>query len=176
MDAGIFIFFVINLGLSGIVAYVAQTKGRSPWAFFLLSFFFSFIVGIIVALAIAPGDRPRAGQVRVNCPFCMEQINALATVCRHCGKEVEPQEVLVENMEVERADKVRGAKMIIGVILVVIGGLLFLPNLVNIFIGVGVNFAMFFGFAVSAAFVAIGIINIKQARKSAKAIRDRIPS
>lgn len=171
MDSSIFIFFLINVALSGIVAYVAHTKGRSAWAFFWLSIFFSFFIGIIVALAIAPGDRPRNGEVRANCPYCMEQINALAVVCKHCGKDVEPQVDLVKEIAVERSDKTRGTKLIIGIVSTFVGALLLIPNIISAAQGYGVSAWWFIGILISAAFIVVGVINIRQSVKSAHSAR-----
>ena len=50
---GFFIAYIITNAIFAIpVAYVASSKGRSASGFFFLSFFFSFIVGILVVLAI----------------------------------------------------------------------------------------------------------------------------
>ena len=44
--------FITNSFLSIAVSYVAASKGRSAGGFFFLSFFFSFLVGILVVLAL----------------------------------------------------------------------------------------------------------------------------
>lgn len=168
MDSTLFGFFFLNIFLSGIVAYVAQTKRRSPWAFFLLSFFLSFLVGIIVVLAIAPGNRARKGEVLAKCPFCKEEINALATVCKHCGKDVEPQNALIEDAEDAKRDTARGTKMIIGILLTILGLVFLIPNVISGFQGIGINGWWFVGLFFALGLVASGILYIAIAVKSAR--------
>lgn len=163
-----FLLLLLNVALSGIVAYVAYTKRRSAWAFFFLSFFLSFIVGIIVALAIAPGTRARQGETIVECRFCKEQINALAVVCKHCGKDVEPQLAVVEAEKVAISDRRRGTKLIVGIVLTVFGAIFTLPNLLNLAMGIGVSFALFIGIIIGGACLAFGIVNIVQSVKSGR--------
>jgi archaellum biogenesis protein FlaJ (TadC family) len=51
--------FLVNLALAFIVGYLARTKGRSFGGFFFLAFVLSFVVGILVLLAMpARGERP----------------------------------------------------------------------------------------------------------------------
>jgi hypothetical protein len=163
-----FLLLLLNAGLSGIVAYVAYTKRRSAWAFFFLSFFLSFIVGIIVALAIAPGNQGRRGETNVECPFCREQINARAVVCKHCGKDVEPQLDVEEAAKVAIADTRRGTKLIVGIVLTVLGAILILPNLLTLAMGIGASILLFIGLIVGGALLAFGIVNIVQAVKSGR--------
>ena len=88
------IAIISNIVLSGIVAYAANQRGRSGAAFFILSFFLSFIVGILVVMALPAQPievtMSTSGTVRVPCPHCQEQILAAANVCKHCGRDVEP--------------------------------------------------------------------------------------
>lgn len=159
MDSGTFFFLFVNLALSFVVAYIAKNKGRSAYGFFLLSFFLSFIIGLIVVLIVSPGGRK--GEILVDCRHCTEPINAAATTCKHCGKDVEPQPEAIELAKVAEADKKRGAKMIVGIILSVIGGILILNEL---FQGLSI-----LGLLVGGVLLAFGIINIVKANKSAKA-------
>lgn len=118
MDAAFFgVIFVFNIGLSLLVAYVAKSKNRSPIAFFFLSFFFSFIVGILVALAIAPGTD---NAPTTKCEHCKEVINAEATTCKHCGKSVKPNLQAVQQKSIEDEDTKRGTQLIYGIIFALI--------------------------------------------------------
>ena len=84
---------VLNIVLSGIVAYAASQKGRSGVGFFFLSFLFSFLVGILVVLALPRRDRqvgPHAAQAtNATCPYCKEEVKPDALVCKHCGRDIQ---------------------------------------------------------------------------------------
>ena len=98
----LWIWFVIgaNALLAIPVAYAATTKGRSGVGFFLLSFFFSFIVGILIVIAVPrvapkPAQRSYSGNFKstsegelVKCPFCAEWVKSEAKVCKFCGKDI----------------------------------------------------------------------------------------
>lgn len=93
---------IANTLLSLLVGYVAGQKGRSAVAFFWLAFFTSFLIGILVAMAVprvensAPSQAAsRTGKVAktasgtsVKCPFCAEWVSSEAKVCKHCGREI----------------------------------------------------------------------------------------
>lgn len=98
----IFIFYILlNAVLAAPVAYVASQKGRSPLGFYALSFFFSFLVGILVILAL-PKQTIRSsansytgkvtqtadGEELVKCPFCAEWVKSEAIRCRYCGEDI----------------------------------------------------------------------------------------
>ena len=158
MDGATFFFLFVNLALSFVVAYLAKNKGRSAYGFFLLSFFLSFLIGLIVVLIVSPGARK--GEVLVDCPFCKEPINAEAVTCKHCGKDVEPQPEAVEAAKVAQADKNRGSKMIVGIVLTAFGGILIL---IDLFQGLSI-----LGILIGGTLLAFGIVNIVKANNSAK--------
>ena len=158
MDATTFVFLFLNFALSFIVAYLAINKGRSGFGFFLLSFFFSFIVGLVVVLLVSPGAR--RGEVLVDCAFCTEPINAAAITCKHCGKDVEPQPEAIEKARIASEDKNRGTRMIVGIILTSLGGLFLL---FGIFQGLSI-----LGILLGGTLLTFGILNIVKANKSAK--------
>lgn len=133
MEPYLVLIVIINLGLSGVVAYVANQKGRSGGAFFALSFLLSFVVGILVVMALpalgSPADRA-SSSFRVACPHCREMILADALVCKHCGRDVPPNvEALAaaERVGVERkqaSDQNRSsAKVFQGAFMIFVGGL-----------------------------------------------------
>lgn len=95
----VLVAFFVNVILSALVAYVAEQKRRSGVAFFFLSFFLTFIAGILIVLALPPktviernpfSDQVirRDGELQVRCPFCAEWVNANARVCKHCGRDI----------------------------------------------------------------------------------------
>lgn len=88
MELGIFGFaIVINAALSGLVGYAAKQRGRRASNFFWLSFFTSFLVGILVLLALPQlGDQSPIS--RENCPQCDELVSIKARICPHCKSEV----------------------------------------------------------------------------------------
>lgn len=106
---------IVNIALSGIVAYVAEQKGRKGSDFFWLSFLFSFIVGILVVLALPPkneiqiskhSDRvmTKNGAQHIKCPECAEWIKAEALVCKHCGREVGSKLQIIQS-EIAQAEE-----------------------------------------------------------------------
>lgn len=95
------IYILLNAVLAAPVAYVASQKGRSPLGFYVLSFFFSFLVGILVVLAlpkqvIRSSANSYTGKVTqtadgdelVKCPFCAEWVKSEAIRCRYCGEDI----------------------------------------------------------------------------------------
>lgn len=89
LELGLFFWFavLVNAVLSGIVGYAAKQRGRRPYHFFWLSFLASFLVGILVLLAL-----PQLGHQspinRENCPQCDELVSTKARICPHCKSEV----------------------------------------------------------------------------------------
>lgn len=87
------ITIIIYIILCFVVAGVAGKRGRSYAGFFLLSFFFSPIIGIIVTL-LMPSNASNIEQTqcqsgeRRKCPFCAELVASEAKICKHCQKEL----------------------------------------------------------------------------------------
>ncbi len=78
--------------VSFFVASYAKNKGRSYGGFLALALVFSPVIALIIAAIVKDESENvalSAGELR-KCPYCGESIKATATVCRFCGREVEP--------------------------------------------------------------------------------------
>jgi hypothetical protein len=107
---GIFIVIGLGVGLAFIPAKIAKEKGYSYGAFWCLSFFGTFIVGIIVALCITDKrtrmyqsqygqpyqppvpplqyQPPYAQTQTITCPKCGCGIDAASVFCKKCGEKL----------------------------------------------------------------------------------------
>lgn len=77
-----------------VAAALAPGRGRRPGIWFLISFLFSPLVGIILVLALPSKKHEQAERAenanRRPCPRCGEKIARSASVCRFCNTEVTP--------------------------------------------------------------------------------------
>jgi hypothetical protein len=114
-------FLVIWIILSAVAGVIAENKGNSFIAAFLISFLLSPLIGIIIAAAEKPNEavvekrRLQTGESR-KCPFCAEVIKKEATVCRYCGRDLADASTqtapLQELKEVsDKADTVQAIKL-----------------------------------------------------------------
>lgn len=108
MDSFLFVGLIINFGLSFIVASIAERKGRSFGGFWWLSFLLSFLIGILVVIAIPDESKQTLlktedkNEIRVKCTHCAEEILAEASVCKHCGRDVKPRKDLLVAAEEQK--------------------------------------------------------------------------
>jgi tetrahydromethanopterin S-methyltransferase subunit E len=86
--------FGINVLLSFIVPSVAGLRGRSAAGFFWLSIVIGFVLTMIILLVTPRLEIGRFTR-RVPCPYCAEDILSQATLCKHCGSQVEPKAEIV---------------------------------------------------------------------------------
>lgn len=91
------VWFTVWMALCIIAAVIASNKGRSGLGFFLLALFLSPLVGIIAALVAGP-NTANVEQKQIDsgghrkCPHCAELVKTDAKVCKHCGRDVPPEE------------------------------------------------------------------------------------
>ena len=90
------VVFITWLLLAGAVARYSASKGNSALIAFLVSIFFSPLIGFLLALASKPNDE-RIEEAKLSsgamkkCLACAELIKIEAQVCRFCGKDVASQ-------------------------------------------------------------------------------------
>ena len=86
--------------LSVIPAYIAQTKGKSFGAWYVYGLFLLPIT-FVHSLILDRDDR--------KCPHCAELVKLEATVCKHCGSELEAQtfqqDTLLTQEEIDSQEK-----------------------------------------------------------------------
>jgi hypothetical protein len=91
MEIGVVL--IIWIILCFVAGSIAENKGNSALATFLISLVLSPLIGIVIALAEKPNEavlekrRLKSGESR-KCPFCAKLIKKDATVCRYCGRDV----------------------------------------------------------------------------------------
>jgi len=73
--------FFVWLILCALPPTWAERKGHNGFVYFLLSFFLSPLVGLIVVACISE-------KARKLCPYCRQVIDIHASVCGFCGKDL----------------------------------------------------------------------------------------
>lgn len=158
------------VAMAFVVAYVAGQKNRSKVGFFWLSIFLSPLIGLLVAIAIPKGSK-NANRLS-QCPYCKEEIVVDALVCRHCGKELDPQtqqkEVLAKVKETEAANEKgrRFGQKLRGWVFLSFG-LLWLVAMVSVFFfsGIPVDATVLIAVGIAAVFFYFGISQLSKSRK-----------
>ncbi len=158
------------VAMAFVVAYVAGQKNRSKVGFFWLSIFLSPLIGLLVAIAIPRGSK-NANRLS-QCPYCKEEIVVDALVCRHCGKELEPEtqqkEVLAKFRETE-ADTEKGRRFgqkLRGWVFLSFG-LLWLVAMVSVlfFSGIPVDATVLIAVVIVVVFLYFGISQLAKSRR-----------
>jgi hypothetical protein len=106
------VLFALIVGLFMAIASgnIASNKGRSFAGFFLLGLC-APVIGLIVALLVEPvkpdAHRPHASAIKTReCPHCYTNIDARATVCPQCSRDVP----LPERLEISVSREVLALK------------------------------------------------------------------
>ena len=84
---------ILWLILVFVVASAAKKRGRSYGGFWVLSFFFSPLIGLIILLALGDNkdalDKQKVSSgIFKKCPYCANEIKREALICQFCNKEV----------------------------------------------------------------------------------------
>ncbi len=94
---------VIVVLLYFLPALIARKKANSGSVFVINLFFGWTVIGWVIALAMAANNPaptqvmqvtqrqpPRSAPTGRTCPFCAEEIQPAAVVCKHCGRDLPP--------------------------------------------------------------------------------------
>lgn len=109
--------FVFYLAAAFIFAYIGRNlavqKGRNYHAWFWVCFFFP--LALILLLTLEETEQKKAYDayqkqreiVKENrkCPFCAEYIKREAKVCKHCGRDVPPLEIVLNEIAADNPKK-----------------------------------------------------------------------
>lgn len=115
---GIIAYLVVGFIFAYIGRNIAVSKGRDYHAWFWICFFFP--IAIILLLTLGETEQKKAFDahqkqrelVKENrkCPFCAEYIKREAKVCKHCGRDVPPLEIVLEQPKKDSEPKELEAK------------------------------------------------------------------
>ena len=85
----IFIFvYPITLLLLLIPAYIAQSKGRDFWSWFVYSWFF-WGIALVHSIVMQENNTAKIrNREAKKCPFCFATIDTRASVCQYCGRQI----------------------------------------------------------------------------------------
>jgi hypothetical protein len=83
-------FLLLWIFLCAAIAILASNRGRAGVGYFLLSFFLSPLVGLIILLLRGENEakireRTLRSGARRDCPSCKELVLPDAIKCRYCG-------------------------------------------------------------------------------------------
>ena len=84
-------FFTLAV-ISVIPAWIAQTKGRSFWGWWIYALFLwpiTLIHSVVISADTKELEKRQIQSGNKKCPACAEIIKAEAKLCKHCGTEQE---------------------------------------------------------------------------------------
>lgn len=87
MELWFLVLFAINIGLAFIPANIASKKGYSFGGFWCLSFFLSFLVGLIVSAVLEEKHANGDAQIKY-CTQCGASAPIGSTFCSACGAQI----------------------------------------------------------------------------------------
>lgn len=84
-----FIFvYPIALLLQSIPAYIAQSKGRDFWSWFVYSWFL-WLIALVHSIVMQENSEAKIrNREAKKCPFCFATIDIRASVCQYCGRQI----------------------------------------------------------------------------------------
>jgi hypothetical protein len=87
MEDALFVWGAVAIVMAFCVGVAATSRGRSFWAWLLLSVVLSPIVALIL-LILLPKTEIRGADTHKQCPECKETILKDARKCRYCGSQL----------------------------------------------------------------------------------------
>lgn len=84
--------FIGWVGFSILAGWIANSKGRSGFGYFVLSMVLSPLIGLLAVFGVPARAAPPSltvpppnDGIRVTCPACAEWVLPAAKRCKHCG-------------------------------------------------------------------------------------------
>lgn len=100
--------FVMWVAFSIAAAIFASSRGRSGFAWFLVSMIISPLIAFVFIAVMKNEAMPPVttktptSETHVKCPSCAEFVLPEASKCKHCGSELKPDPGYVQRKAVEK--------------------------------------------------------------------------